>query len=83
MNIKTRYAEFKQRHNLDDADVVMYSIFAASWVTFVGLFAYAAVKDVKETKKVDEWTSEQYEAGRHVYQLANGSLIATDKIHVY
>lgn len=80
---KSRFAEFKERHNLETEDVVVFSFMAATAVAFTGLFAWAIREDVKESKRVDEWSNTQYEAGRHVYQLSNGSLIATDKIYVY
>lgn len=83
MKIKDRYNEFKAKHNLTDFDVVANGMVIGIIATTLGAIAWGIKEAIEDEANQDAWAKEQYEAGRHVYQLSNGSLISTDKIYVY
>lgn len=83
MSIKTRYQAWTEKHDLTNEDVTAFALLGGTLAAVVAVITAAAVHDSRESKKIDEWSRSQYEAGRHVYELANGALIATDQIHVY
>jgi hypothetical protein len=47
-----------------------------------GITAYAAVLEVRQAEENQDWIREQNFAGKTVYELANGSLIAVSQDQV-
>lgn len=83
MSIKTRYQRWTNDHDLSNEDVARFAIFGGTFVACAAAITAIIHHDVKESKKIDEWTRHEYENGRHVYQLMNGALISTDEVRVY
>lgn len=77
-SMKTRYQEWKNRNDLDDASV---AILAFLGITFVGttVWAVKATKDaLDEVENQQAWAKEEFAEGNHVFTLYDGSLISIE-----
>ena len=79
--MKNYYRKSKQFvHDHSDAFALGATLALAATVT--GIAAFAAVMEIRMEEERQEWTREQNFAGKTVYELANGSLIAVSQDQV-
>lgn len=80
--MKKYYRKAKQFVADHDEEIVtgtIMTIYAAA-ATAMG---YYIVKQVKEQKKVEDWTKQKNLEGMIVYQLGNGDYLATNSTDTY
>jgi hypothetical protein len=82
MSIKNRIQNFMERHDLDSTDVAIGVISFGGLALSAGLVYRTVRIENAKALEVDSWIADQYEQGRHVFELADGGYLATSDVRL-